>query len=322
MNAYASWLGSLDLTLRTAGVERHSPFLPPRGVQVFAAQGSADPCRALRDGASQGLPPGEQVRSRLLHLTKGIKRRPLTAPVTTNPARGRGTCAGLSEHRKRSAQHRAKVRRRLGSESSLREELRGRGRAADQRPRVRGGHAPPQRLAGLWPPPRPAPRQLRPRQRILRGLFSPGGVSATPAPFREEPVTIRAAQAAHRTFSLLQRVHVGRQLGSPPRPRPHRSPAAPARPAAPTPTSNRSPRPSSSHRPLPRPAALIGHLCRPHNKTASYWLILHWPRGPSLDGQPEGPRTAGGRAGVTLAPPSAPGRNCSLSEPARSFVYS
>lgn len=47
--------------------------------------------------------------------------------------------------------------------------------------------------------------------------------------------------------------------------------------------------PSSSHRPLPTPATLIGHLCRtPQLRRFSIGQLLHRPRGPSVG------RSAGG----------------------------
>lgn len=47
--------------------------------------------------------------------------------------------------------------------------------------------------------------------------------------------------------------------------------------------------PSSSHRPLPRPATLIGHLCQtPQLRRLPIGQLLHWPQGPSVG------RSAGG----------------------------
>jgi hypothetical protein len=95
------------------------------------------------------------------------------------------------------------------------------------------------------PPSRPPPPVARALQR--RPLPSPAG-------FREEP------QETHPTFRLLQRVHVGRQLQSPPRLRPHRSPRPPPGPQRQLPPLTAPLRPSPSLRPLLRPSALIGHL--------------------------------------------------------------
>lgn len=100
--------------------------------------------------------------------------------------------------------------------------------------------------AAPWPldrPPRPQPRtpSVQSSRPPLSGPgFHDSGPSGAPPASGRSP---EPAQAAHPTFRLLQRVHVGVQLRSPALPRPHRSSATPSRPAAPTPTSNNSPAP-------------------------------------------------------------------------------
>lgn len=155
---------------------------------------------------------------------------------------------------------------------------------------TRAGTSVPPGPANLWPLSwTPRPPSSRPLQPIVRGLLSPGRGPLDSCPSGAPPA------------SGMSPGHGGRSKG-PTLPSACSSEfmsggssghgRAPVRIAAPRPPPGQQRQlppltaplcPSLSHRPLPRPATLIGHLCKtPRLRRFPIGQLLHWPRGPSV----------------------------------------
>lgn len=114
-------------------------------------------------------------------------------------------------------------------------------RTRQQHARARQWEGPPARAGRRWHP----SAAVRPE---------------SPARRPRGPVRLGTERATHSTFRLFQRVHVGRQLRSPPRPGPHRSPLSPPGRQHQLPPLTAPLSPSPSHRPSSRNVEFIGYL--------------------------------------------------------------
>lgn len=144
------------------------------------------------------------------------------------------------------------------------------GRAPSGRPARKGQRRPPRwarivltAVLHRTRPRRSAQALQPPETTVARKAATGGG-----GPGAERRAGQGAARAGTRgrprqprpTFRLLQRVHVEEQLRSPPRPRPHRSSAAPTGPQRQLPPLTAALGPAPPPRPSPTPAAFTGRL--------------------------------------------------------------